>query len=57
MDISVDKSELDGNRLGPFLAVSQTVRDIVRRLIGFFELTESDKLKAGIDVSGEGRGE
>lgn len=55
MEIAADKSKPDGNRPGPFLAVAQTVRDIVRRLIGFFELIEADKLKAGIHVSGEGR--
>ena len=55
MDNSADKNKSDSNRPGPFLAVLQTVRSIVRRLIGFFTLTEADQLKAGIHVGGEGR--
>jgi hypothetical protein len=54
MDISADKYKSDGNRAGPFLAVLQTVRGIAGWLIGFFTLTEADRLKAGIYVGGKG---
>jgi hypothetical protein len=57
MDISTDKYKSDGNRASSFLAVSQAIRGIVRRLIGFFTLTEEERLKAGISVGGEGRDE
>jgi hypothetical protein len=57
MDISADKYKSDGNRAGPLLAMSQAIRGIVRRLIGFFTLAEAELLKAGISVGGEGRDE
>jgi hypothetical protein len=55
MDISADKYKSDVSRPGPFSAVLHTVLAIVRRLTGFFELAEEDRLKAGIYVGGEGR--
>ncbi|MGA2489799.1 MAG: hypothetical protein ABSF99_06375 [Anaerolineales bacterium] len=55
MDIPSDKYKLYGNRSGPFLAVLQTVSGLVRRLTGFFMLTEEDRSKAGIYSGGEGR--
>jgi hypothetical protein len=55
MDISTDQYKSDGNRAGPFLAVLRTVGSLVRRLTGFFMLTEEDRLKAGIYLGGEGR--
>jgi hypothetical protein len=56
MDISADNYESDGNnRASPFLAISQTVRGLVRRLIGFFTLTGEERSKAGIYLGGEGR--
>jgi hypothetical protein len=57
MDIQADKFKSDTNRLGPFSAVLQTGLGIVRWLIGFFTLTEEDRLKAGIYLGGEGRDE
>jgi hypothetical protein len=55
MDISAGKYKSDGTRSGLFLAGLQTVRSIARWLIGFFTLTEADRLKAGIYLGGEGR--
>jgi hypothetical protein len=55
MDITSDKYRSDGNRLGLFAAVWKGMLDIVRRVSGFFALTEEDRLKAGIYVGGEGR--
>jgi hypothetical protein len=57
MDISADKYESDGSRPGTFLAGLQTVRGIIRRVVGFFTLTEEDRSKAGIYLGGEGRDE
>ena len=54
MVISADKYKSDGNRPGPFSAVLHTVLGIAGWLIGFFTLTEVDRLKAGIYVGGEG---
>ena len=54
MDTASDKYKpYYGNRAGPFLAVWRTVRGLVGRLVGFFMLTESDRLKAGIYISSE----
>jgi hypothetical protein len=55
MDISTDKYKTDDYRPVPFLAILQAVRGIVRRLTGFFFLTEEERLKAGIFWGGEGR--
>ena len=43
------KSNVEG--LEPLLAVLITFQGIVRWLIGFFTLTEEDRLAAGIDTS------
>ena len=45
-----------GNRWGPFSAVWRSFKSLAGRMVGFFILTDADKLKAGIDLSGEGRG-
>ena len=55
MEFSVDNNQSDGNRSGSFLAVLRIVQVFARRLIGFFTLTEEDRLKAGIYRGGEGR--
>ena len=44
-----------GNRPGPFLAVLRSVRGLVRRLFGFFVLTDDEQSQAGIYLGGEGR--
>jgi hypothetical protein len=44
-----------GARLGPFLALLRTVGGLVRRLTGFFALSEEDRSKTGIFWGGEGR--
>jgi hypothetical protein len=51
MDISADKYKSDSKHSGLFLAVLHTLRGIVRGLIGFFTLTEEERLKAGVYVS------
>ena len=53
MDISADKYQSDGKRPGPFLAVLQAVQAFARWLIGFFTLSEEERLKAGIYFGGE----
>jgi hypothetical protein len=56
MDLSTDKSKpYYGRRSGPFVAVLQTIKGITRRLIGFFVLTDKERLKAGIDTGGKYR--
>ena len=53
--IESDKYISNVNQPGAFSAVLHNVLGIVRRLIGFFTLTEEDRLMAGIRVGGEGR--
>lgn len=48
MDILSNKNISNDNRQGPFLAVLHTGLGIVRLLIGFFTLTQEDRLIAGI---------
>jgi hypothetical protein len=49
MDISAEKHGTSGNpRADSFSAFRQTVRSIVRRLVEFFTITESDRKQAGI---------
>jgi hypothetical protein len=58
MDRSSDKYKpYYGSRSGPLVAVVQTFKGIVRRLIGFVLLTEDERLQAGISVPGQGRDE
>jgi hypothetical protein len=57
MDISNDKNKSNINRPGPFSALLQTVPVAFKRLIRFFTLTEEDRLKAGVNIRGEGRDE
>jgi hypothetical protein len=40
------------NRPGPRLALVQAVRGMVGRLVGFFVLTEAERLKVGIYLGG-----
>ena len=49
MDASADKyTSEDNSQSNPFLAVSQTVRDVLRWLVRFFTITEEDRSDAGI---------
>ena len=57
MDISADKSKSDGNRPRPFLAVLQTIRGLIGGLIGFFTLTEEERLEADVIVGIQWRDE
>jgi hypothetical protein len=55
MDILADQYESDIERPKPSPAVLHAVPGIVKWLIGFFTLTEEDRLKVGIYFGGEGR--
>jgi hypothetical protein len=55
MDISADKYKSDGNQSNPFFVVMRTIQAFTRRLIGYFTLTEEERLKAGIYRGGGGR--
>ncbi len=55
MDISTEKYTSDRNRADPISAVMQTVLGVIKRITGFFMLTEEDRLEAGIHLGGEGR--
>jgi hypothetical protein len=55
MDIFAGKYKSDKNRLAPLSAVFHAGLGIVRWLIGFFRLTEEDRLKAGVYSGGEER--
>ena len=57
MDISTDKYKSEGKRLGLFLAVLHTLGGIVRGLIGFFTLTEEERLEAGVVIGNQWRDE
>ena len=58
MDSPADKYASDDNhRSDPFLAIAQTMREFVSRLVGFFTVTEEERLKAGIYFRGEGHDE
>lgn len=57
MDISSDEYKSDKTQLVHFSAMMQTVKRIFRRLIGFFILTEEERLQAGIQVGSQGRDE
>jgi hypothetical protein len=55
MGITADKPKQDGSQLTLLSAIPKAIKDYIRRLIGFFELTEVEKKKAGIHLGGEGR--
>lgn len=55
MDISNDKYKPDRNRPGYLLAGWQKIRDLFKWLIGIYELTEEERLTAGIHISDEER--
>ena len=57
MDISADKSKSDSERSRPLFAVLQTIRGFIGGLIGFFTLTEEERLEAGVMVGNQSRDE
>jgi hypothetical protein len=57
MDISVEQNKPDVSRPSPLPAVLQAVKDVTRRLIGFFVLSKEEQLQAGIDFRGKERRE
>lgn len=56
MDISADQSKSDSKRSRPFLTVLQTIRGFIGGLIGFFTLTEEERLEAGVVIGNQRRG-
>jgi len=48
MDISADKFISEANQTNSFFSWVKAVIIKTRRLIGFFNLTEEDRIKAGI---------
>jgi len=56
MDASTYKYKPGTDRPGHFSDLFQSLLGMVSRLIGFFTLTEEDRLKAGIYVRGDGCG-
>ena len=57
MDISADKSKSDSKWPRPFLAGWQTLKGFIGGLIGFFTLTEEERLEAGVIVGNQRRDE
>jgi hypothetical protein len=57
MDISGDEYKSDIHQPGSFFVVLQNARGFINRLLGYFTLTEEDRLEAGIDLNSEGREE
>jgi hypothetical protein len=57
MDVSTDKNKSNMNRSGPFSALLHTFPGVFERLVRFFTLTEEDRMKAGVNLRGEGRDE
>ena len=55
MDISSDGNSSDMNQTNPLSAVLHSLLGLVRRVIGFFVLTEADKFKAGIYTGSQER--
>jgi hypothetical protein len=53
MDISAEENKPDMKHPGPLLTVLQTVKEVTRRLIGFFVLSKEEQLQAGIGFRGE----
>jgi len=51
MDISINEYRSDANRMESFYFWIKIVTGIAGRLVGFFYLTEEDRVKAGIYVS------
>jgi len=56
-NISADKTNTEIEQPVSFITVLSFLLGIVTRLIGFFTLTEEDRLKAGIAVGYEGHAE
>ena len=50
-----EKTILNVNRRGSISAILQPVLGIARWLVGFFIITQEDRLAAGIFLDGEGR--
>jgi hypothetical protein len=54
MDGSVERNGVETIRSDPWAAVFRAVRDFVRRMIGFFTLTDAERTKAGIYIHRRG---
>jgi hypothetical protein len=56
MDILSNKHLTNVFKPVPVSAVIHNVQTGLNKMIGFFSLSDEDKMTAGIDVDGEGRG-
>jgi hypothetical protein len=54
MDSSAERDGVELIRSDPWRAVFRAVRDIVKRIAGFFTLTDADRMKAGISIRRRG---
>ena len=57
MDIPSEKYKSEESQPAPISTVLQTVTGFVSSVIGFFSLTEEERLQAGINERDEGRKE
>lgn len=56
MDFSDDQPKPDRKRSRSFLALLLTVRGFIEGLIGFFTLTEEERIEAGVVIGNQRRG-
>jgi len=57
MEVSVVQTNQPVQRANPLMVVSRMISDGVKWVNWFFTMTKLDRFNAGIDTSGEGRGE
>lgn len=57
MDVSLDKNDRPAEQVNPMMGISNAVRHALIWVNWFFTMTNIDRYKAGIDTSGEGRGD
>jgi len=57
MSVSAGKYNSETNHPGSFSTALRKAQGIIRWLVDFFSLTETDRLQAGIYLGGEGRDE
>ena len=57
MDNTFEESAPVVKWLDPIISIKQAIKSVANRIIGFFNLTKEEESQAGLDLSGEGRGE
>jgi hypothetical protein len=57
MDTLIDETKPGENQPNPFSAVLQAARGIANKLVGFFMVSEEERLQAGIVLRGDERDE